>query len=227
MAGIVILCVIGLLLGLILFTPLLVRVIREEEGLLVRLHIGPAKLRLYPPKAEEPAAETPPEKEKKKTEPKEKPRKERKPITMEQVLYLLEQAPPILSRALSRVRRRVRVGPLKVWLLLSAADPADTGLLYGRVEAALMAALPILHRCLRIRDQDIQIYPDFTGQGMDYQLDVGLSLRLWDLLVIGLCAGAGGLKLLVGMRRLAPKGPGERAKSEKTNQSTTNGVDAA
>ena len=49
MAGIVILCVIGLLLGLILFTPLLVRVIREEEGLLVRLHIGPAKLRLYPP----------------------------------------------------------------------------------------------------------------------------------------------------------------------------------
>ena len=52
MAGIVILCVILLLLGLILFTPILVRVIREEEGLLVRLHVGPVKLQVYPPKEE-------------------------------------------------------------------------------------------------------------------------------------------------------------------------------
>ena len=60
MAGLVVLGVV-LLLGLVLFTPLLVRATREEAGLQVLLHIGPARLRLYPSgeKAppEEPAAE--------------------------------------------------------------------------------------------------------------------------------------------------------------------------
>ena len=59
--------------------------------------------------------------------------------------------------------------------------------------------LPVLHRYLHIRDQDIRIYPDFEGQGMDWRLDVGVSLRLWDLLVVALCAGASALRLLIGM----------------------------
>lgn len=204
MAGIVILCVILLLLGLILFTPILVRVMREEEGLLVRLHVGPVKLQVYPPKEE---AQQPLEEEDKPQEKKikEKPAKQRKPLTKEQILYLVEKLPPILGRALRRVSRRVRIGPLKVYVLLSEEDPADTALLYGKVEAALMAALPVLHRHLQIRDQDIRIYPDFQGSGMDYRLDVGIAIRLWDMLVIGLCAGASGLKTLIGMKRLGAK----------------------
>lgn len=204
MTGIVILCVILLLLGLILFTPILVRVMREEEGLLVRLHVGPVKLQVYPPKEE---AQQPLEEEDKPQEKKikEKPAKQRKPLTKEQILYLVEKLPPILGRALRRVSRRVRIGPLKVYVLLSEEDPADTALLYGKVEAALMAALPVLHRHLQIRDQDIRIYPDFQGSGMDYRLDVGIAIRLWDMLVIGLCAGASGLKTLIGMKRLGAK----------------------
>lgn len=227
MAGIIVLGVILLVLCLVLFTPILVRVIREED-LLVRLQIGPAKIQVYPSQKEASEEKAPEEAEKKKKELKEKPKKKGKPITAEQILYLLEQAPPILGRALRRVSRRVHIGPLKVYVLLSAADPADTGLLYGKVEAALMAGLPVLHRHLRIRDQDIRIYPDFEGQGMDCRLDVGVSIRLWDLLVIALCAGASGLKLLVGVKRLAPKDPaGERAKPEKTTESKTNGTHAA
>ena len=202
MAGIVILCVILLLLGLILFTPILVRVMREEEGLLVRLHVGPVKLQVYPPKEEAQLEEEEKPQEKK---IKEKPAKQRKPLTKEQILYLVEKLPPILGRALRRVSRRVRIGPLKVYVLLSEEDPADTALLYGKVEAALMAALPVLHRHLQIRDQDIRIYPDFQGSGMDYRLDVGIAIRLWDVLVIGLCAGASGLKTLIGMKRLGAK----------------------
>lgn len=204
MAGIVILCVILLLLVFVLFTPILVRVIREEEGLLVRLHVGPVKLQVYPPKEE---AQQPLEEEEKPQEKKikEKPAKQRKPLTKEQILYLVEKLPPILGRALRRVSRRVRIGPLKVYVLLSEEDPADTALLYGKVEAALMAALPVLHRHLQIRDQDIRIYPDFQGSGMDYRLDVGIAIRLWDVLVIGLCAGASGLKTLIGMKRLGAK----------------------
>lgn len=215
MVWIIVLGVILLVLGLVLFTPILVRVIREES-LLVRLQIGPAKIQVYPPKEEASEEGLPEGEEKKKKEPKEKPKKKRKPITAEQVLYLLEQAPPILGRALRRVSRRVRIRPLKVHVLLSAADPADTGLLYGKVEAALAAGLPVLHRYLHIRDQDIRLYPDFEGQGMDWRLDVGVSLRLWDLLVVALCAGASALRLLIYVKRMAG-GETAEAPTEKNN----------
>ena len=220
MAGIVILGVILLLLCLVLFTPILVRAI-WEEGLRVRLRVGPVKLQVYPPKKEE-KGDKPPKKKKasEKKDTGEKPAKKRKSITAEQILYLLEALPPILGRALRRVGRRVRIGPLKVWLLLSAEDPADTALLYGRVEAALMAALPILHRHLAIRDQDIRIYPDFEGNGTDWRLDVGVSIRLWDVLVIGLCAGGSGLKALIGMKRLGAKNAAGETKTKETAAGT-------
>lgn len=225
MAGIVILCVILLLLVFVLFTPILVRVIREAEGLCVRLRVGPVKLQIYPPKKEEKGDKPPEEKkEPKEKKPKEKPAKKRKPPTAEQILYLLEVLPPVLGRALRRVSRRVRIGPLKIWLLLSTADPADTALLYGRVEAALMAALPILHRHLQIRDQDIRVYPDFEENGMACRLDIGVSIRLWDLLVIGLCAGTGGLKALIGMKRLGAK---DAAGETNTKETAAGTADAA
>ena len=225
MAGIVILGVILLLLCLVLFTPILVRAIWEEEGPLVRLHIGPVKLQAYPPRREE-KGDKPPKKKKasEKKDTGEKPAKKRKSITAEQILYLLETLPPVLGRALRRVSRRVRIGPLKIWLLLSAEDPADTALLYGRVETALMAALPILHRHLAIRDQDLRIYPDFEGNGTDWRLDVGVSIRLWDVLVIGLCAGGSGLKALIGMKRLGAK---NAAGDTKTRKSAAGAADAA
>ena len=227
MAGLVVLGVV-LLLGLVLFTPLLVRATREEAGLQVLLHIGPARLRLYPSgeKAppEEPAADRTGEE---KQEQKQR-KKEGRPLTAEQIFYLLEELPPFLGRTLGRLGRRVRVEPLRVYVRLSAQDPADTAILYGRAAAAVTAALPVLRRCLRIRDQDIRLYPDFEGQGMDYRLDVGIAIRLWDILVIGLCAGASGVKLLVGMKKLAPKDPaGDPEKPQKTNKSKTNGADAA
>lgn len=228
MAGIIILCVILLLLGVVLFTPIRVRARRDGEGLRAWLKLGPAEIPLYPGKPEEAGPEKPP-KEKKEKKPKpEKPEKKRRKPTLEQILYLLEGAPPILGRALRRTGRRIRIRPLALHVLVSAEDPADTGLLYGRLQAALAALLPILHRGVRIAEQDIRLYPDFEGQGMDFRLDVGAAIRLWDILVIGLCAGASGVKLLVGMKKLAPKDPGgEPGKPEKPNGSKTNGADAA
>ena len=220
MAGLVVLGVV-LLLGLVLFTPLLVRATREEAGLQVLLHIGPARLRLYPSgeKAppEEPAADRTGEE---KQEQKQR-KKEGRPLTAEQIFYLLEELPPFLGRTLGRLGRRVRVEPLRVYVRLSAQDPANTAILYGRAAAAVTAALPVLRRCLRIRDQDIRLYPDFEGLGTDWRLDVGVSLRLWDALAAGLGAAGDGLRILIGMRRLAA----ERAAGER--ETSGGGADKA
>ena len=82
-------------------------------------------------------------------------------------------------RLLGRTGRGVRVEPLKVHLLIACADPADTAQLYGRLCAALSAGLPLLERAVRIKDQDIRLFPDFMGDRMDCIADVGVSLRPW------------------------------------------------
>lgn len=151
--------------------------------------MGPVKLRSILPRKR---LQQPLEEEEKPQEKKikEKPAKQRKPLTKEQILYLVEKLPPILGRALRRVSPPGSVSAAEGICAALGGGPSRHGpSLWEMVEAVLMAALPVLHRHLQIRDQDIRIYPDFQGSGMDYRLDVGIAIRLWDVLVIGLCAG--------------------------------------
>ena len=137
-------------------------------------------------------------------------------INREQILYSLETLPPILGRALKRTGRRLRLTPLKVHLLVAGPDPADTALLYGRLEAALGAALPALHRLVRIKDQDVRLFLDFQREQMDLIADVGLSLRPWDLVSVGLRAGGSLLKWYLRFRKLASPPPAEELKESNT-----------
>lgn len=208
MTGIIILCVVVFVLGALLLTPIHIQADFHQGDIAVRLRYGPLKLLLYP--GRERPKEEPEEKKrpKKKTEKKETAEKKTaKKISREQILYSLEKLPPILGKALRRTGRRIRIKPLKIHLLVAGSDPADTAVLYGKLEAALEAGLPVLHRLVRIQDQDIRLYLDFQQEKMDCIADVGLSIRLWDLLVIGLGAGVGLVKWLLGFKRLAEKAP--------------------
>lgn len=215
--GIIILCVIGALLCILLFTPIRVRASYDQGEASVRVRFGPVALPLYPREASEPKARKP----KKEKPPEEtaaegaKNQKKGMKVNREQLLYTLEKLPPVLGRALRRTGRRIRIRPLKLHVLVAGSDPADTAALYGRLEAALAAALPILHRKIHIKDQDVRLFLDFQAERMDCIADVGIAVRLWDLLVIGLCAGASALRWLVGFRRLADKPPAADTDTKK------------
>ncbi len=245
MAGKIILGILGvllLLLAVILLTPAGVRFRYDRGDLSLLVRFGPLKLQIFPRKEKKPPRRKPeetkeePEKkqtgkksadnpEKKQTEkrapekPKPKKKAEKKPrakINREQILYSLETLPPILGRALKRTGRRLRLTPLKVHLLVAGPDPADTALLYGRLEAALGAALPALHRLVRIKDQDVRLFLDFQREQMDLIADVGLSLRPWDLVSVGLRAGGSLLKWYLRFRKLASPPPAEEPKESNT-----------
>ncbi len=245
MAGKIILGILGvllLLLAVILLTPAGVRFRYDRGDLSLLVRFGPLKLQIFPRKEKKPPRRKPeetkeePEKkqagkesaddpEKKQTEkrapekPKPKKKAAKKPrakINREQILYSLETLPPILGRALKRTGRRLRLTPLKVHLLVAGPDPADTALLYGRLEAALGAALPALHRLVRIKDQDVRLFLDFQREQMDLIADVGLSLRPWDLLSVGLRAGGSLLKWYLRFRKLASPPPAEEPKESNT-----------
>ena len=213
MVGKIILCVILLLLAVVLFTPIRVRGAYDRGDITATLRVGPLKILLYP-RPEKPEVEKKKAKKAKKAkksaadetseEAQTKPKKKFS-INFDQILYSLEKLPPILGKALKRTGRRIRFAPLKVHLLVAGGDPADTALLYGKLEAVLAGGLPVLHRLVRIKDQDIRLFLDFTEENMDCIADVGIAIRLWDLLVIGVCAGASALKWFIGFRKLADK----------------------
>lgn len=193
---------IALALIVLLFTPARVRFAYDRGDVTARASFGPVKIPLYP-REEKPAGKK--KSGRSKPAAKKKPAGEKKKLSVNfrQILYSLETLPPILGRALGRLGSRVRVSPLKVHVLVAGEDPAKTAMLYGRLQGALGAALPQIHRVIRIQEQDIQLFPDFREEKMDVIADVGVSIRLWDVLVIALCAGASGLKWLIGFRKLA------------------------
>ena len=105
--------------------------------------------------------------------------------------------------------------PLKIHLLVATSDPADTALLYGKLQGVLAAILPPLHCAVRIRDQDIQLFPDFCEESMDVIADVGLRIRPWDVLVVALFAAGGLVKWYFGFRKRADKHPDEQKRKKK------------
>lgn len=211
---IVLLIILGLLLT-VLLTPAGVRFTYDQGEMSLDVRFGPIRRRIFPgkEKPEKPEKEKkpgkkrqkPPKGEKEKKEEKEKPPKAK--ISREQILYALEKLPPILGRALGGTRRRVRIKPLKVHLLVAGPDPADTAVLYGKLEAALLAFLPVLRRAVHIRDEDIRLFLDFSQEQMDCIAELGTTLRPWDLLAVGGRAGISLLRWFQGFRRLASPAP--------------------
>lgn len=209
MAGWIILGVILALLAAALLTPAAVRLTYDQGELAVRVGWGPVGRTLLP--APEKQANKKPSKPKKTDKHAKKRTKsaeniaeqKKKKLTREQLLYSLETLPPILGRALRRTGRRVRIQPLRLHLLVAGSDPADTAMLYGRLQAAQAALLPALHRLVRIREQDIQLFLDFQREELDCIAEIGVSIRLGDALAVALRSGGELLRWLVGFRRLA------------------------
>ena len=153
MIGTIILWILAVLLAallVLLLLPASVRFTYDRGALTLGVRFGPVKRQLFP-KPEAPEKQEKPKKEKpaKKEKPKkEKPKKPKAKINMEQILYSLETLPPILGRALKRTGKRIRVRPLKVYLLVAGGDPADTAALlrrqgdHNRPEGGLLLQIP-------------------------------------------------------------------------------------
>lgn len=231
-AGKIILWILAGLLALLLIALLIPAKIRfqyETGELFLWVRYGPVKLQLFPrkkkpkKKAEKKGKkpekeETPKSKGKKPKAKKSKPKKPKAKISREQILYALEKLPPILGRALKRTGRSIHIKPLKLYVLAAGADPADAARLYGRLEAALAAGVPILEKTLRVKDLDVRLYVDFQEERMDFIADAGVWLRPCSLAWMALRAGGSLLKWYIGFRKLASPPPEPEEDKESTEK---------
>ncbi len=217
--GYILLALLALMIILLLI-PAGARFTYEGGEISLQVCYGPIKLQILPKK--EPSGEKKKEPEKEKKEEKaeeagEEKKKEKKKfrVNLDQILYSLEKLPPILGRALKGVGRSIRFNPLKVHILVAGVDPADTALLYGKLDGALAVGVPALERLTRVKNQDVRLFVDFQEERPDFIADVGIFARPGALVLVALRAGVGALKWFLGFRKLAdPKENDKKAKDD-------------
>lgn len=175
--------VIGVIL-LIVFLIGLIRVgavVRFGEELGLTLLIGPFRIALLPAKEKKAA-------EKGKTEQRDKKKGHSLPkLTRDEWKDLIKIALAALKEMARRACKRLRIDPLIILVVFGGEDPADIAQSYGYASAAMWGVMPHLEDLFHIPDPSLHLRMDYDAKKTRAEGTVGLSLRIWDGLVIA-CA---------------------------------------
>lgn len=183
--------VIGVIL-LIVFLIGLIRVgavVRFGEELGLTLLIGPFRITLLPAK-EKKAQKDSEEKKKKaaekgKTEQKDKKKDRSLPkLARDEWTDLIQTALAALKEVARRTCKRLRIDPLEILVVFGGEDPADIAQSYGYASAAMWGVMPHLEDLFNIPDPSLHLRMDYDAKKSRAEGTVGLSLRIWDGLVI-------------------------------------------
>ncbi len=173
-----------------------VRVLYNREGPAVFARLGPATVRVFPrPKKQPGAGEAKKPKPKKKKKPAKKPKEEepKAPTPLpERIGGALEYAGALLPPVLDMGRRfagKLQVDTLVMELTAGAADPADAAMRYGQAQAALGALWYPLTEAFQVKDGHAWVRADFDAPGMTLYVEAALSVRIGQILWIGLSGG--------------------------------------
>lgn len=199
----------GGIVFLLAILPLGVRIRYNEEGLLVKVILGPVKLTVYPlPKKEE--------KEKKKPEPETKPEgaslpKPPQPPKQEKAKgekketggSLLDFLPlvKLALELLGEFRRKLRIDDLYLRLILAGSDPCDLAVNYGRAWAALGNLMPQLERLFAIKKRDVEVECDFSASETLVLARMDLTITLGRLLALATVYGIRAVKEFLSIQK--------------------------
>lgn len=116
---------------------------------------------------------------------------------------------PIALEAAGCFWRRLRVDTLYLELKVSASDPGDAALRYGQASAALGALWIPLTRAFQVKDGNARVTVDFDAQETTLYGTAALSLKVGQVLWLGLYYG---LKTLRGFLTVQK---GQKAKQKR------------
>ena len=195
-------CILGAL-ALLIILVLLLRVgvlVSLTDTLTVLLRIGPAAIPLDP--AAEKKEKATPKKAKPTTEPTTKGKKKLSlDITRQDVQEALKAVWQALEGVLRRIGRRVRVTPCEVSVVVGGPWPDKVAEQYGLISAAVWTVMPRLEQLIHIRDPYIHLDVDFNAPSTNVEGQLGLYLRVGDLLAIAFAAAKPLLKFYFPFRR--------------------------
>ena len=180
-----------LVLLLILTFPVGIDAAYAPERYWLKLKLGPFRVTVMPGKGKK--------KPKKKAQPQPKPEEAATPKKKKRQLPKLgiddvRTLAEIVLRAIRRFRTHLSVDKLYMDWTSAAADPYAAVVQYGRVNALLGALSGPVHRVFRIRREDVRTGLDLEAPKPIVDLQLVMSLQVWEILLIAVCAGASGIR---------------------------------
>ena len=175
---------VAVLTAVALLLPIELRIRRQEEGWRIFAKIGWHTMPIYSPKNGKKPSKSEAKDRNAKDHEKKSLRRQKK-ANRRQIYHLIKTLPPIIGKALGRTGQRICVCPLQLHLLIADENPADAAVLYGKLQAIFASVMPLAHQKLHIEEQDIQLFLDFQQEQTHIRCDIGLRLRPWDGIAVG------------------------------------------
>ncbi|MCI8422312.1 MAG: hypothetical protein HFF50_02100 [Lawsonibacter sp.] len=175
----------------------------SQAGLTAWIRLGAVFLQVFPWKWKK--KERPPKEKKKPQTPKKtKPPTAEPPTLVQRAGGGLEYAQallPILLKAAGCFYRKLQMDVLELELIVGAEDPMDAALLYGRAAAVLGALWYPLVGAFHVKDGRARTAVDFQTSEMTIYAKASLSLKIWQVLWLGMFFGIRTLWAALAVRR--------------------------
>lgn len=170
----------------------------EAQAFSVSARVGPLTIPVWPrPPAEEPKK---PKKEKPPKEPKApQEQTKEKELDFDTILALAKLA----LKAAGSFRRKLTVELFRLVFVAGSSDPYETAMQSAYVQAALGSLRPLAQRALHIQERDVQVGADFTADKPRIEARLTLTIRIGQIVAIGVVFGVGYLKLMLQKKKAA------------------------
>ena len=195
---------------LLAILPLGVRVCYDSAGPLVKVVLGPVKIKVYPrpKKTEKPKKETkkqpeaapapeeahlpkPPQPPASKTPP-----KKEKGGSLKDFLPFVKLGLDFLGD----FRRKLRVKQLYLRLILAGEDPCDLAVNYGKTWTAVGSLIPALERWFVIKNRDVEVECDFAASETLVVARLEITITLGRLLSLAAVYAVRGIREFIVFR---------------------------
>lgn len=163
------------------------------EGLYVWIRLGAVRVKVLPMAAKKKKPKQPRSgKDEQPTPPKgEKPKR-----SVGGALDYARALLPILLEAAGQFCHKLRMDVLRLELRTGAQDPADAALLYGQASAVLGALWYPLTQAFHVVDGSAKVEPDLDGGAMSLYAQASLSIKIWQVLWLGIYFGTKSLRAI-------------------------------
>lgn len=195
-----VLAVLALILWLLAQIRLGCRAEYGREGLRLWVRLGALRILVFPLKRRP--------KQRKRKEKKEKgapgPEPPEEPPFLSQAGGALAYARgllPVALEAAGQLGRRLRVDTLRLELTAGAPDPGDAALIYGQACAVLGTLWEPLTAAFDVKDGYAGVKIEFEAEGMTLRAAAALSIKMGQLVRLGVYFGIRGLKAVLAVRR--------------------------
>lgn len=189
----------------------------EAQAFSVSARVGPLTIPVWPrPPAEEPKK---PKKEKPPKEPKApQEQTKEKELDFDTILALAKLA----LKAAGSFRRKLTVELFRLVFVAGSSDPYDTAMQSAYVQAALGSLRPLAQRALHIQERDVQVGADFTADKPRIEARLTLTIRIGQIVAIGVVFGVGYLKLML-QKKKAAKAQTQQNAAKTAERKVSNG----